>query len=97
MVHGTRERLGALSVFAMMVPYCMIHFGKPMPETVGAVIANFGLYDVGRMAFVTAVGGAWGAEGRRGGGGRGGAASSWATVQARPGPRRGRGGSTSAR
>lgn len=40
MVHGTRERLGALSVFAMMVPYCMIHFGKPMPETVGAVIAG---------------------------------------------------------
>lgn len=40
MVHGTRDRLGALSVFAMMVPYCMIHFGKPMPETVGAVIAG---------------------------------------------------------
>lgn len=40
MVHGTRHRLGAMSVFVMMVPYCMIHFGKPLPETVGAIIAG---------------------------------------------------------
>lgn len=40
MVHGTRHRLGGLSVFVMMVPYCMIHFGKPMPETIGAIIAG---------------------------------------------------------
>ena len=43
MVHGTRQRLGYGAVFAMMVPYCMIHFGKPMPETIGAVIAGVAL------------------------------------------------------
>ncbi|MFT4704261.1 MAG: hypothetical protein ACI81R_001957 [Bradymonadia bacterium] len=40
MVHGTKHRLGSLSVFVMMVPYCMIHFGKPLPETLGAIIAG---------------------------------------------------------
>ncbi len=40
MVHGLRSRLGYYAVFAMMVPYCMIHFGKPMPETFGAIIAG---------------------------------------------------------
>lgn len=40
MVHGTRHRLGYASIFAMMVPYCMIHFGKPFPETVGAIVAG---------------------------------------------------------
>ena len=40
MVHGTRQRLGYYSVAVMMVPYCMIHFGKPLPETLGAIIAG---------------------------------------------------------
>jgi len=40
MVHGTRHRLGFYSVFAMMIPYCMIHFGKPMSETLAAIIAG---------------------------------------------------------
>lgn len=40
MIHGTRHRLGWYSVMAMMVPYCMIHYGKPMPETIGAIIAG---------------------------------------------------------
>lgn len=40
MVHGLRHRLGYYGVAAMMVPYCMIHFGKPFPETLGAVIAG---------------------------------------------------------
>jgi len=40
MVHGTRQRLGYYAVAVMMVPYCMIHFGKPMPETLGAIIAG---------------------------------------------------------
>ena len=43
MVHGTRARLGYYSIFAMMLPYCMIHFGKPMPETIGAIIAGIAL------------------------------------------------------
>ncbi len=40
MIHGLKHRLGAYSVMAMVVPYTMIHFGKPMPETFGAIIAG---------------------------------------------------------
>jgi hypothetical protein len=43
MVHGTRHRFGLYSVFAMMVPYCMIHFGKPLPECCGAIGAGIAL------------------------------------------------------
>jgi len=40
MVHGTKHRFGFYAVFVMTVPYCMIHFGKPMPETFGAIVAG---------------------------------------------------------
>ncbi|MEO1027785.1 MAG: CPBP family glutamic-type intramembrane protease [Pseudomonadota bacterium] len=40
LLHGTRPRFGVYSIFVMMVPYCMIHFGKPMPETFAAIIAG---------------------------------------------------------
>jgi len=40
MVHGTKKRFGFYSVFVMTIPYCMIHFGKPMPETIAAIIAG---------------------------------------------------------
>ncbi len=43
MVHGTRHRFGFYAVFVMMVPYCMIHYGKPMPETFGAIGAGIAL------------------------------------------------------
>ena len=33
-------RFGSGAIFVMIVPYCMIHFGKPMAETLGAVIAG---------------------------------------------------------
>jgi membrane protease YdiL (CAAX protease family) len=39
-VHGTKHRFGVYSIFVMMVPYCMIHFGKPLPETCGAIGAG---------------------------------------------------------
>ena len=39
-VHGTKHRFGFYAIFVMMVPYCMIHFGKPMPETFGAIAAG---------------------------------------------------------
>jgi membrane protease YdiL (CAAX protease family) len=39
-VHGTRHRFGVYSIFVMTVPYCMIHFGKPMPETFAAIAAG---------------------------------------------------------
>lgn len=43
MVHGTRHRFGVYSIFVMTVPYCMIHFGKPMPETFAAILAGIAL------------------------------------------------------
>jgi len=40
LLHSLKRSLGAYAVFVMAVPYCMIHFGKPMPETLGAVAAG---------------------------------------------------------
>lgn len=40
MVHGTKHRFGFYSVFVMTIPYCMIHFGKPLPETIAAIAAG---------------------------------------------------------
>lgn len=40
MLHGTKQRFGFYSVFVMTIPYCMIHFEKPMPETIAAIIAG---------------------------------------------------------
>lgn len=41
MVHGLKKRFGFYSVLFMMIPYCMIHFGKPLPETIAAIFAGF--------------------------------------------------------
>lgn len=35
------------AVYISVIPYCMIHFGKPMPETIGAIVAGIFL---GKMA-----------------------------------------------
>lgn len=40
LVHGLKHRFGIYSVLVMTVPYCMIHFAKPWPETIGAIIAG---------------------------------------------------------
>jgi len=40
LLHPLKKHLGAYSIFAMMVPYCMIHFGKPFLETIAAIIAG---------------------------------------------------------
>lgn len=40
LVHGVRDRVGVLGVFAMVMPYVMIHFSKPLYETVGAIVAG---------------------------------------------------------
>ena len=29
-----------MAVFVSMMPYCLVHFGKPLPETLGAIIAG---------------------------------------------------------
>ncbi len=43
LIHGTKHRFGVYSVLLSVIPYCMIHFGKPMPETLGAVFAGVAL------------------------------------------------------
>jgi membrane protease YdiL (CAAX protease family) len=40
MLHGLRQRFGIYAIFVMTVPYCMIHFGKPMAETFAAIGAG---------------------------------------------------------
>ncbi|MBN1946483.1 MAG: CPBP family intramembrane metalloprotease [Bradymonadales bacterium] len=40
LVHGLKHRLGFYSVLVMVVPYCMIHFGKPFPETLASIVAG---------------------------------------------------------
>ncbi|MDV6344685.1 CPBP family intramembrane glutamic endopeptidase [Nitrosomonas sp. Is37] len=40
LLHGTKRRFGVYSIFVMTIPYCMIHFGKPLPETIGAIVAG---------------------------------------------------------
>lgn len=37
------KAIGCLAVPVAMVPYCMIHFGKPLPETIASIIAGLGL------------------------------------------------------
>jgi len=40
LLHSIKRYVGAYAIFIMIVPYCMIHFGKPMPETLGAIGAG---------------------------------------------------------
>ncbi len=39
-VGALRKSLGAAAIFAMAVPYCMIHYGKPYLEAHGAIVAG---------------------------------------------------------
>lgn len=43
LIHALRPRFGFYAVFVSVIPYCMIHFGKPFPETIGAIIAGLAL------------------------------------------------------
>ncbi len=40
LVHGAKHRLGFASIWLMTFPYMMIHFGKPLPECIGSIIAG---------------------------------------------------------
>jgi membrane protease YdiL (CAAX protease family) len=40
LLRGLRRAFGANAIFVMIVPYCMIHYGKPMAETFGAIGAG---------------------------------------------------------
>ncbi len=40
LVFTLRPRFGYASIAIMMVPYCMLHFSKPMPEAVSAIVGG---------------------------------------------------------
>jgi uncharacterized protein len=40
LVHTLKRDLGAHAIFVAVVPYCMIHFQKPLPEALGAIVAG---------------------------------------------------------
>ncbi len=40
LIHGWKLRFGPYAIFAAMIPYCLIHFGKPLPETLGSIVAG---------------------------------------------------------
>lgn len=40
LVHSLKRSLGIYSIFIMTIPYTMIHFQKPMPETFAAIVAG---------------------------------------------------------
>jgi membrane protease YdiL (CAAX protease family) len=40
MLHGTKRALGVHAIWVMVVPYCMIHYGKTLTETMAAIGAG---------------------------------------------------------
>lgn len=40
LLHGLKRAIGAHAIWVMVVPYCMIHYGKPLSETLGAIVAG---------------------------------------------------------
>jgi membrane protease YdiL (CAAX protease family) len=40
MLRGLRRAIGVYAIPVMVVPYCMIHYGKALPETFGSIIAG---------------------------------------------------------
>jgi hypothetical protein len=37
---ASKNAMGSHAIYAMVGPYCMIHFGKPFPETLAAILAG---------------------------------------------------------
>ena len=40
MIHGLSGRLGYMAVFVMVLPYNMLHYGKPMAEALAAIVGG---------------------------------------------------------
>lgn len=40
LLHTLKRDLGVHAIFVAVVPYCMIHFSKPLPEALGAIVAG---------------------------------------------------------
>ena len=43
MLKGLQPKFGYGAIYVMIVPYCMIHYPKPIPETLGAILAGIAL------------------------------------------------------
>lgn len=43
LIHGLKRRFGFYAIFVSVIPYCMIHFGKPFPEALGSIVAGLTL------------------------------------------------------
>lgn len=57
MLFTLERRMGMSAVAVMLVPYCMIHYHKPLPEALGAIVAGAAL---GWMALRTrSIWGGW--------------------------------------
>ena len=41
LIHGMRKSIGYLAVLFPIIPYVMIHFGKPLPEAIGSLVTGF--------------------------------------------------------
>ena len=40
MLRGVVAEMGSMGLMVMIVPYCMIHFGKPLPECLGSILSG---------------------------------------------------------
>jgi membrane protease YdiL (CAAX protease family) len=40
LLNALKPSMGSHAIFVMTVPYCMVHFGKPLGETIGAIFAG---------------------------------------------------------
>jgi membrane protease YdiL (CAAX protease family) len=43
LLRGIAPRLGWAAIFAMALPYNMLHYGKPMPEALAAIVGGIAL------------------------------------------------------
>jgi membrane protease YdiL (CAAX protease family) len=43
LLHGLKYRFGPYAIFVMMVPYCMLHFHKPLPEALASIVGAIAL------------------------------------------------------
>ncbi len=43
LLRGLAAEMGSMAVLVMVIPYCMIHYGKPLPECLGSIIAGLTL------------------------------------------------------
>jgi len=50
LLFALERQMGAYAIFVMIVPYCMIHFHKPVAEVIGAIFAGVVL---GTLAMAT--------------------------------------------